>query len=246
MAALLLLVLCTMQPLAAWQPAVTAHLRLWRPPRCRASAISLGSTEAELQELLSPDRVRSGQDEQRIDELCGQLCQQGQDRVDMELIEGDWVLVYTSSSKFDPRNPLGRRVDGSAPGLEGAIAAVTGGTDLSQPSSSPIQRAITSAFEVRQHVQLQAPEPRVTQSVSLPAGSISLSAVARTSAELPGRIIFQFDRGNIDLGGVRLPYPAPFRLLGDEAVGWLDTLYLSRTTRISAGNKGTTFVFQKC
>lgn len=41
------------------------------------------------------------------------------------LIEGDWVLLQTSSSDFDLRNPLGRRLDGSAPGLEGAIAALS-------------------------------------------------------------------------------------------------------------------------
>ena len=43
------------------------------------------------------------------------------------LIEGAWELVHTSRSRFDARNPLGRRVDGSAPGLEGWIASVTGG-----------------------------------------------------------------------------------------------------------------------
>ncbi|RWV98209.1 hypothetical protein GW17_00038958, partial [Ensete ventricosum] len=40
------------------------------------------------------------------------------------------------------------------------------------------------------------------------------------------------DRGDV-------PYPVPFRLLGDEAKGWLDTTYLSHTgnIRISRGNK---------
>ncbi|KAI8526303.1 hypothetical protein RHMOL_Rhmol13G0298000 [Rhododendron molle] len=38
---------------------------------------------------------------------------------------------------------------------------------------------------------------------------------------------------------VEVPYPVPFRLLGDEAKGWLDTTYLSRSgnLRISRGNK---------
>ena len=34
----------------------------------------------------------------------------------------------------------------------------------------------------------------------------------------------------------------PFKLLGDEAKGWLDTTYLGEDVRISRGNKGTTFV----
>ena len=41
---------------------------------------------------------------------------------------------------------------------------------------------------------------------------------------------------------VRVPYPVPFRLLGDEARGWLDTTFLGKDVRISRGNKGTTFV----
>ena len=41
---------------------------------------------------------------------------------------------------------------------------------------------------------------------------------------------------------LRLPYPVPFKLLGKEAEGYLDTLYLSDRVRISRGNKGTTFV----
>jgi hypothetical protein len=37
----------------------------------------------------------------------------------------------------------------------------------------------------------------------------------------------------------------PFRLLGDEARGWLETTYLSPSLRISRGNKGTTFVLRR-
>ena len=37
----------------------------------------------------------------------------------------------------------------------------------------------------------------------------------------------------------------PFKLLGDEAKGWLDTKYLSQRLRISVGNKGTTFVLRR-
>ena len=37
----------------------------------------------------------------------------------------------------------------------------------------------------------------------------------------------------------------PFKLLGKEAEGYLDTLYLSERLRISRGNKGTTFVLSR-
>ncbi|XP_022754334.1 probable plastid-lipid-associated protein 12, chloroplastic isoform X2 [Durio zibethinus] len=63
------------------------------------------------------------------------------------------------------------------------------------------------------------------------------------------RILFQFDRAAFTFKFLpfKVPYPVPFRLLGDEAKGWLDTTYLSHSgnLRISRGNKGTTFVLQK-
>ena len=60
-----------------------------------------------------------------------------------------------------------------------------------------------------------------------------------------GQVSFTFDLAYFQWGPVRLPYPVPFRLLGDEARGWLDTTYLSPRLRISRGNKGTTFVFRR-
>ncbi|TYH57535.1 probable plastid-lipid-associated protein 12, chloroplastic isoform X2 [Gossypium hirsutum] len=63
------------------------------------------------------------------------------------------------------------------------------------------------------------------------------------------RILFQFDTAAFSFKFLpfKVPYPVPFRLLGDEAKGWLDTTYLSHSgnLRISRGNKGTTFVLQK-
>ena len=58
---------------------------------------------------------------------------------------------------------------------------------------------------------------------------------------------FAFDEGYFlsDPGGVRLPYPVPFKLLGKEAEGWLDTSFLGERLRVSTGNKGTTFVLRR-
>ena len=41
-----------------------------------------------------------------------------------------------------------------------------------------------------------------------------------------------------------IPYPVPFKILGDERKGWLDVTYLSedRMFRLSRGNKGTLFI----
>ena len=64
----------------------------------------------------------------------------------------------TSKSDFDPRSPLGRRTDGSAPGLEGAFEQLTGGAVPA--SASPIQRAVTSAFKVVQTIRCAAQSRR--------------------------------------------------------------------------------------
>uniref|UniRef100_A0A2N9IST9 Plastid lipid-associated protein/fibrillin conserved domain-containing protein n=1 Tax=Fagus sylvatica TaxID=28930 RepID=A0A2N9IST9_FAGSY len=90
-------------------------------------------------------------------------------------------------------------------------------------TASPIQRTFVGVdfFSVFQEVYLRTNDPRV-------------SNIVRFSDAI----------GELK---VEVPYPVPFRLLGDEAKGWLDTTYLSPSgdLRISRGNKGTTFVLQK-
>jgi hypothetical protein len=43
------------------------------------------------------------------------------------------------------------------------------------------------------------------------------------------------------------PYPVPFNLLGDRAIGWLDTTGYDEETgfRTAVGNKGTRFIFKR-
>ena len=182
-------------------------------------------------------------------------------------IAGTWRLLYTSKSDFDVRNPLGARVDGTAPGIEGFFTSIFGekngrkmaaGMDAGG-SSSPIQRTVTSleAFTIQQAIRLRRPEDgddRVDQVVQFgDNGYLRLSAAASVDGvNTPSRIDFAFDLayfeikatplGPLPFGPLRLPYPVPFKLLGDEAKGWLDTTYLGRDVRISKGNKGTTFV----
>ena len=71
----------------------------------------------------------------------------------------------------------------------------------------------------------------------------SSSLITQASALIKDgkRILFQFDRAAFSFKFLpyKVPYPVPFRLLGDEAKGWLDTTYLSCSgnLRISRGNK---------
>lgn len=68
-----------------------------------------------------------------------------------------------------------------------------------------------------------------------------LSFQAAATVKDGKRILFRFDRAafSFKILPFKVPYPVPFRLLGDEAKGWLDTTYLSTSgiIRISRGNK---------
>ena len=99
-----------------------------------------------------------------------------------------------------------------------------------------------------QNVRLRGPDPRVDQIVRFgDFGELLLSASASTPDAARQRIDFAFESGVFSFKALpfRIPYPVPFKLLGDEAKGWLDTRYLSERLRVSVGNKGTTFVLSR-
>ncbi|KAI6685925.1 hypothetical protein NL676_031838 [Syzygium grande] len=139
------------------------------------------------------------------------------DPTSSDLIEGRWQLMFTTR-----------------PG-----------------TASPIQRTFVGVdvFTVFQEIYLRSNDPRVSNIVvfSEAIGELKVEAAASISDEK--RILFRFDRAAFSFKFLpfKVPYPVPFRLLGDEAKGWLDTTYLSQSgnLRISRGNKGTTFVLQK-
>ncbi|XP_058774694.1 probable plastid-lipid-associated protein 12, chloroplastic isoform X1 [Vicia villosa] len=136
---------------------------------------------------------------------------------DSSLIEGRWQLIFTTR-----------------PG-----------------TASPIQRTFVGVdfFSVFQEVYLRTNDPRVSNIVSFSDAIGELKVEAAASIKDGKRILFRFDRAAFSFKFLpfKVPYPVPFKLLGDEAKGWLDTTYLSHSgnLRISRGNKGTTFVLQK-
>jgi len=177
---------------------------------------------------------------------------------------GTWRLIHSTKSAFDARAPLGRRTDATAPGIEALFAAMFGDDDAKanarDGSSSPIQRAVLNkalddddGFAVLQGVRLtgEAAKTRVDQVVRFGDGFgyFRLSAKASLEPESSprrGRINYAFDNAYVRLKkpfDVRLPYPVPFKLLGDEARGYLDLKYASDVVRVVKGNKGTTFAF---
>ncbi|XP_062171498.1 probable plastid-lipid-associated protein 12, chloroplastic [Alnus glutinosa] len=118
-------------------------------------------------------------------------------------------------------------------------------------TASPIQRTFVGVdfFSVFQEVYLRTNDPRVSNIIKFSDAIGELKVEASASIKDGKRILFQFDRAAFSFRFLpfKVPYPVPFRLLGDEAKGWLDTTYLSSSgdLRISRGNKGTTFVLQK-
>ncbi|KAK3205023.1 hypothetical protein Dsin_019069 [Dipteronia sinensis] len=139
------------------------------------------------------------------------------DPTDSSLIEGRWQLMFTTR-----------------PG-----------------TASPIQRTFVGVdfFSVFQEISLRTNDPRVSNIVKFSEAIGELKVEAAASIKDGKQILFRFDRAAFSLKFLpfKVPYPVPFRLLGDEAKGWLDTTYLSPSgnLRISRGNKGTTFVLQK-
>ncbi|KAK9941343.1 hypothetical protein M0R45_017949 [Rubus argutus] len=118
-------------------------------------------------------------------------------------------------------------------------------------TASPIQRTFVGVdfFSVFQEVNLQTNDQRVSNIVKFSDAIGELKVEAEASIKDGKRILFRFDRAAFSFKFLpfKVPYPVPFRLLGDEANGWLDTTYLSQSgnLRISRGSKGTTFVLQK-
>ncbi|CAK9314149.1 unnamed protein product [Citrullus colocynthis] len=139
------------------------------------------------------------------------------DPTSSSLIEGRWQLVFTTR-----------------PGTASIIQRTFVGVDF---------------FSVFQEIFLRTNDPRVSNIVKFSDAIGELKVEAAASVKDGKRILFQFDTAAFSFKFLpfKVPYPVPFRLLGDEAKGWLDTTYLSPSgnLRISRGNKGTTFVLQK-
>lgn len=250
---IVLLPLLPLLPLAVAFQSTHSNAR-WRSPDNLAAVADILSTE-EIEDnvlsILGDGKISlSSAEESRLNQSLA-AAQPRPTPAPFEPLVGNWELLYTTKSNFDIANPLGKRSDGSAPGLEQIFSTLNGdrATDAGS-SSSPIQRLVTGLESVKiyQNIDLDSGtgRGRVDQLVKGPDGAtvLRLSASATYESERD-RINFMFDLAYFVVFGVRVPYPVPFKLLGDEASGYLDTKFVSKKIRVSKGNKGTSFILKK-
>lgn len=218
----------------------------------RTAAAQLQDAEQQVLSALesAKGRGKGGLDPQQLLELNAafELLEQDggvPDPTTLEQIDGRWKLLYTSR-----------------PGTASPIQRTFVGVD---------------AFSVFQEVLLQPDEPRVCNVVEFgrnigylrveaeasieskplpnftPRQGAGIPLLGKSSTYPPARpnsrIDFAFDRAAFYFSFLpfSIPYPVPFRLLGDERKGWIDTTYMNAdgTFRLARGNKGTLFVLSK-
>jgi len=183
------------------------------------------------------------------------------------LLEGRWRLLYTS--RPGTASPIQRSFTG--------VDAFTVYQEICFPPLSPTTAATTKADKKKKTALPPIPRVNNIVDFGPEVGLLKVEAEASTDTRpLPGftprkgrglpfgilgvsqttppatknlRIDFQFDQAAFYFKKLpfTIPYPVPFKLLGDETKGWIDITYLSKDGkfRLTRGNKGTLFVLVK-
>lgn len=156
-------------------------------------------------------------------------------------VDGGWDLLATISPKAEE----GDNVD--------FFDANSWKNYINGDGPSPFQSLVTGSSRVQGLAQWLTPKD-FDNVVSFSFGSFEASLVLKADLEKieNNKRIFRFRRGFFVFplvwgGKLTLPYPVPFNLLGDRAIGWLDTIGYDESSgfRAALGNKGTQFIFQR-
>ena len=218
------------------QPHDVAAATAARPALCR---LAPAAREARIVELLGKAASDFRRATRELDELVANL--EGQKPTTAVRLPSGPALHQ--QVRVRPRQPAGRRVDGTAPGIEKIF-------DVAFSQAEAGRRRRRSALR-------DGPRERRDPQVSSPTtpegdGSINMWRRAKTWClprrrafdEATGRLDFTFDDAYLT-ALEEIPYPVPFRLLGDEARGYPDTRASPHRPRVSRGNKGTTFILSR-
>lgn len=167
-------------------------------------------------------------------------------------IDGCWKLLYTSNPGTN--SPIQRTFTG----IDGlsvfqVINLINTNTSFLGNSIPDVSNTICFGDAIRLRVTALAStnekkliEPRKGDGKILGLNVFGVSS-NQPPRNINERIDFAFQEAKFEFRdfNFEIPYPVPFKLLGDEAKGWIDITYLSSKLRVSRGNKGTMFILQK-
>ena len=198
----------------------------------------------------------------KIEELIAKLETFQTSSDSFKLIDGCWKLVYTSTpgtnspiqrtftaldsvsifqvvNAFNTSGSFLQDKEGqSLPDVSNTVCFFIGN------STSPVARLRVTALASTLERPLVTPRQGDGKIFGLNIFGISKSSPPRRPEE---RVDFAFQEARFEFRDFpfTIPYPVPFKLLGDEAKGWIDNTYVSDSIRIARGNKGTLFVLQR-
>eukprot|EP00198_Chlamydomonas_reinhardtii_P014101 XP_001703438.1 plastid lipid associated protein [Chlamydomonas reinhardtii] len=244
---------------------VLARAATARAPAVKAGAKQLSVRERALAEqaVLSAlasarGRGKEGLSEEQLEQLNSAVealeADGGvADPTTLPALDGRWRLLYTS--RPGSASPIQRTFTGvdSFSIFQEVLLTQEGGGEDGQEGGPRVNNVVEFGALGFLKVEAQAstdgrPLPGFTprQGEGLPLfGKSNNYPAARPNM----RIDFQFDRAafNFRFLPFTIPYPVPFRILGDERKGWIDVTYMNSdsTFRLSRGNKGTLFVLAK-
>ena len=175
-----------------------------------------------------------------------------QNPIESPYIDGCWKLLYTSSPGTN--SPIQRTFTAFDGVSVYQVVNVLDSTKSFLPNNVPdvsnivcfgdTSRLRVTALASTVNKPLITPRKGDGKIFGLNIFGISSDNQPRNPTE---RIDFAFQDARFEFKNnpIVIPYPVPFKLLGDEAKGWIDNTYLSENLRIARGNKGTTFVLKK-
>lgn len=156
-------------------------------------------------------------------------------------VNGGWKLLATIS----PEAELGDNVD--------FFDIKSWSNYINGTGPSPFQSLITGSSRVNGLTQYLTKD-YFDNIITFQFGPIQGKLILKASLEdiENNKRTFRFERGffivdTVWESAITIPYPVPFKLLGDRAIGSLETIGYDKSTGIRAaiGNKGTKFIFQR-
>lgn len=207
-----------------------------------------------LENVSGRGRTASLEVQREIEQLIGTLEQAGlSQKRDDNVLEGVWRLLYTSTPG-NTASPIQR----SLTGFDGV--SIFQVIDLKRPSflgdGLPTVSNTVVFGEGQSRLRVTALASTLSRPLVEPRvgdGNIfGLYPFGRSASKPPRspqeRIDFAFQEAQFEFSQpfpFSIPYPVPFKALGDEAKGFIDNTYYSSSFRISRGNKGTIFLLER-